>query len=282
MLENIKSAIIFTTIMKKLKDELKLKLITYNKSLQVKCQVIIDHYKIIAKRYIKKDKNGNVIIYNPLNNFIHYNGGYLNGKKHGNGIENELEKRHIYNFNESLTEVNENKKPEIYFRNFEFKEELEPRILTEKGEKYELIINTYDGEYKDGKRNGKGKEYKNKSLIYEGEYKNGKRHGYGKEYEHNKLIFEGEYFNGKRWNGKFRGYEDNISKTIIEAEYKNGKIKGKEYDAKGNLLFEGEFGILGGRWNGIGKIYDIDGNLIFEGEYINGEKKESDMMIGEI
>ena len=54
MLENIKSAIIFTTIMKKLKDELKLKLITYNKSLQVKCQVIIDHYK--NESFLLKEK----------------------------------------------------------------------------------------------------------------------------------------------------------------------------------------------------------------------------------
>ena len=38
-------------------------------------------------------------------------------------------------------------------------------------------------------------------LRYEGEYLNGKRNGKGKEYNHNELIFEGEYINGKR-NGK--------------------------------------------------------------------------------
>ena len=37
-------------------------------------------------------------------------------------------------------------------------------------------------------------------LIYEGEYLNGKKNGKGKEYDkfNGKLIFEGEYLNGKR------------------------------------------------------------------------------------
>ncbi len=36
-------------------------------------------------------------------------------------------------------------------------------------------------------------------LEYEGEYSNGKRNGKGKEYDYSgKLIFEGEYLNGKR------------------------------------------------------------------------------------
>ena len=62
----------------------------------------------------------------------------------------------------------------------------------------------FEGEYLNGKRNGKGKEYNdNNELIFEGEYLNGKRNGKGKEYDYNgKLIFEGEYLNGKKWNGK--------------------------------------------------------------------------------
>jgi len=43
-------------------------------------------------------------------------------------------------------------------------------------------------------------------FIFEGEYLNGKRNGKGKEYyeffNNNILIFEGEYLNGKKWNGK--------------------------------------------------------------------------------
>ena len=47
--------------------------------------------------------------------------------------------------------------------------------------------------------NGKGREYYNGKLIFEGEYLNGKRNGKGKEYDYNRKInFEGEYLNGKR------------------------------------------------------------------------------------
>ena len=65
----------------------------------------------------------------------------------------------------------------------------------------------FEGEYKNGKRNGKGKgkEYNtiDGKLEFEGEYKNGKRNGKGKEYDtiDGKLIFEGKYLNGKK-NGK--------------------------------------------------------------------------------
>ena len=38
-------------------------------------------------------------------------------------------------------------------------------------------------------------------LIFEGEYLNGKKNGKWKEYWHNRLNFEGEYLNGER-NGK--------------------------------------------------------------------------------
>ena len=59
-------------------------------------------------------------------------------------------------------------------------------------------------------KNGNGtiKEYYFDKLIFEGEYKNGERNGKGKEYYNNKnLLFEGDYLNGKRWKGK--GYNKN-------------------------------------------------------------------------
>ena len=55
----------------------------------------------------------------------------------------------------------------------------------------------FEGEYKNGLRDGKGKEYStnnNNKIIFEGEYKNGLRNGKGKEYRNGKLIFEGIYF----------------------------------------------------------------------------------------
>ena len=88
--------------------------------------------------------------------------------------------------------------------------------------------------------NGKGsaKEYYyfNGKLIYEGEYLNGKRNGKGKEYT-GTLIFEGEYKNNLKWNGK--GY---IISNIIKYELKDGKGYIKEYHwYNSNLEFEGEY-----------------------------------------
>ena len=61
-------------------------------------------------------------------------------------------------------------------------------------------------------------------LFYEGEYLNGKRNGKGKEYSKGNIIFEGEYLNGYRWNGKSKKY--NLEHELeSEVEYLNGEIK---------------------------------------------------------
>jgi len=68
-------------------------------------------------------------------------------------------------------------------------------------------------------------------MIFEGEYLNGKRNGKGKEYylddklifEEYKLKFEGEFLNGKKWNGK--GYN---KKGKIDYEINEGNEKVKE------------------------------------------------------
>ena len=112
----------------------------------------------------------------------------------------------------------------------------------------------FEGEYKNGKRNGKGKEYylfynEQENVIFEGEYLNGLRNGKGKEYdEFGELIFKGEYFKGQMWNWKndSKNYkislkkgkrfvkklkeEDGEIKTVFEAEYLNGELNGKVRD----------------------------------------------------
>ena len=78
--------------------------------------------------------------------------------------------------------------------NFEFFKKISGReIIGERngfGVEYDLNSSSliFEGEYKNGKRNGKGKEYDNDIFVFEGEYLNGKRHGKGKEYE-NKQLF---------------------------------------------------------------------------------------------
>ena len=67
--------------------------------------------------------------------------------------------------------------------------------------------------------NRKVKEYDDDNdLIFEGEYLNGKKNGKGKEYELGKLIYEGEFYKGKR-HRKVKDY-DNFEK---EVKYYKGK-----------------------------------------------------------
>ena len=148
----------------------------------------------------------------------------------------------------------------------------------------------FEGEYLNGKRNGKGKEYNDGELVFEGEYLNGYRWngkyftkndkmnfeikdgcGMGKDYNNSKLIYEGEFLDGRR-NGKGKEYNHN-GELKFEGEYNNSKKwngKGKEYYYNGKLAYEGEY--LNGQRNGKGKEYNNDGKLDFEGEYLNGKK----------
>ena len=146
----------------------------------------------------------------------------------------------------------------------------------------------FEGEYLNGKKNGKGKEYHlNGKISFEDEYLNDKEwigtaydrngnilytlnnniNGKGKEYftSDNKVLFEGEYLNGKR-NGKGKEYYYD-GKLKFEGEYKNDiKWNGKGYDLSNNIAYELKNG------KGIIKEYSGDGYLMFEGEYSNGQR----------
>ena len=58
-------------------------------------------------------------------------------------------------------------------------------------------------------------------IKFEGEYFNGKKNGKGKEYYKNgKVEFEGEFLNGKKWKGKRKKY-NYYGELISEEEYLN-------------------------------------------------------------
>ena len=74
-----------------------------------------------------------------------------------------------------------------------------------KGKEYDFYKGylEYEGEFLNGKKNGKGKEYvysKEGTFIYEGEFLNDEKNGEGKEFFNGELIFEGQYSNGIRAN----------------------------------------------------------------------------------
>ena len=90
----------------------------------------------------------------------------------------------------------------------------------------------YEGEYLNGKRNGKGKEYNLGKLIFEGEYLYNHRRR-GKEYANDVLEFEGDYVFTK-WNGK--GYD--INGNIIYELNKGMEVRGGKDCSNGGLIVE--------------------------------------------
>ena len=98
----------------------------------------------------------------------------------------------------------------------------------------------------------KGKKYNSftDEVVFEGEYKNGERNGKGKEYDKlGNLIFEGEWKSGKRWNVKRCGKYDNVFKK----ELKEGKGVLYEYSECKQILYRGEYS--NGERNGKGKEF---------------------------
>ena len=106
-------------------------------------------------------------------------------------------------------------------------------------------------------------------LKFEGEYLNGKRNGKAKEYDGD-LIFEGEYKNGKKWNGKCHNGDGDL---IYEIKEGKGYVKEHlEKKSKKSIRYIGEY--LNGDRNGIGEEYNIchGDSLIYKGEYLNGKR----------
>ena len=221
---------------------------------------------IFEGEYLNGKKNGKGReFYNNIKRTIKFEGEYYNGKKWtGKGYD--------YNGKQVYTIKN----GEGYIKNYYY-------------DRDDYKYFEFEGEFKNGEKNGKGKEYDYIGrLKFEGEYLNGKKNGKGKiygikrqeyytcresesidYYDHEYLSFEGEFLNDKK-NGN--GIEYRYPKTkIYEGEYLNGvkNGKGKEKLEDGNT-YDGEF--VNGVRNGKAKLYNYKGKLFFEGEYLNGKK----------
>ena len=205
------------------------------------------------------------IIESYYNNKILIKDYYLNAKKNGKGKyydkdgNLEFEGEYLYNHK---------RKGKEYYKNGKLR--FEGEYLYDKkwsGKGYDVEGNKI---YELINGNGPVKEYQQGYPSFEGEYLNGKRNGKGKEYWHNGIIeFEGEFLNGKR-NGKGKEYK--YSSFIAQNEEylpKEEREKRREYFGT-YLIYDGEY--LNGKWNGKGKKYYINGSLEYDGEYLNGKK----------
>ena len=146
----------------------------------------------------------------------------------------------------------------------------------------------YEGDYLNGKREGKGIYIYNSGDVYEGEYKNDLKDGFGIYKYSNGDIYEGNYkegyYDGK---GKYK-YADG---DVYDGEFKDNCIYGKgTFKKKNGEIYIGEFNLglingfgkyvntlgeqyvgefLSGKKNGVGKLYDKGGKLIQSGIWKN-------------
>ena len=102
----------------------------------------------------------------------------------------------------------------------------------------------YEGQMKNGKRNGKGRmtwtDDNGKGDVYEGEFKDGYRHGKGIYKYNNGNIYNGEWNMGDQEGWGVMKYKDGI----YEGEWKNDKREGKgkmTYNNKWEGIYEGEW-----------------------------------------
>ena len=153
-----------------------------------------DIYKIIFEgEYLYGKKNGKGKEYNYEGNLI-FEGEYLNGMKNGKGKEYDNEGNLIfegeYLYNKQRKGKNYINKRLEYEGEYLFNEKCDGKGYDENGN----II------YEIKKGNGYVKDFDDDGiLIFEGEFLNGKLNGKGKEYYYDgKIYFDGEYSNKKK------------------------------------------------------------------------------------
>ena len=180
MAENIKSSFINKAIFKFIDEKRKLKIVKYNKKLQNKINISILNYKIFSGgRYIIYETKEKIKELNAYNNHLLYEGGFLNGKRNGEG--KEYFDNGQLKFEGKYLNGKRNGNGKEYYENGKLKFEgvyLDNKKLN--GYLYDLIDHcTYRLEKGEGSR----KEfYENGNLEFEGEYIDGERQGKGKEY----------------------------------------------------------------------------------------------------
>ena len=168
--------------------------------------------------YLNGEKNGSGKEFNFFDNRLQFEGEYLNDKKNGKGKEYNNVGALIFD-GEYLYGYKRRGKGYVKGR-MEYEGEY---LLEDKynGKGYDVTGNVI---YELNHGTGKVIEYDDyySEIRFEGEYLNGKKNGKGKEYDDGDLIFDGEYIKGKRWNGRGKEF-DSFNNQIFEGEYINGE-----------------------------------------------------------
>lgn len=154
----------------------------------------------------------------------------------------------------------------------------------------------YEGEWKDGSREGEGTlKYANDDdrMEYVGQWRKDQPHGTGIFRWKNGAVYEGEVDNdtfhgsgsmawpdGGKYEGEFvNGYRHGQGTYFYpngnkyEGEFVNGEYNGTgTFTMASEGRYEGEF--VNGFYHGEGTLYDSEGNVEKQGQWINGEFQE--------
>ena len=247
----------------------------------------LDETLLFEGVYLKNERNGKGREYNYRRNII-FEGEYIKGKRNGKGKEyynNHIikfdgefcngKKWNGKGYDTSKNEIYELKNGEGKIKEYDYDGNLMLEGEYKNGElegdvkEYYAEGNlAFEGKYSFGKRNGFGKEYHfNGRLKFEGDYFYDSKWN-GKAFdESEKFLYKLE-----DGNGYIKNYSDN-GELLSEYEYKQGSITGvgKVY-FDGKVIFEGEY--FKGKRNGKGKEYNAKKQIIFEGEYLYDKKKK--------
>mmetsp|Transcript_15842 Transcript_15842/g.23850 ORF Transcript_15842/g.23850 Transcript_15842/m.23850 type:complete len:231 (-) Transcript_15842:87-779(-) len=130
----------------------------------------------------------------------------------------------------------------------------------------------YEGNYKDGARNGVGKMTYPNGDIYEGEWLDNKMHGEGTYiYKKTGDIYSGSWAaNAKNGEGR---YEFGGDSSVLVGHWQNGQINKGTWELKGAGKYDGEFKL--GRPIGDGRFEFLNG-ITQEGEYVESKDENED------
>ena len=245
-------------------------MLNYNRKLRPTCEFLLS-YQLFKEIRLKKTKVDHLKSEDKDEDQLKSKGkgkGKLKCDKiHGqilyywaDGNEHEEE----YKDDENDEDYDEENDEAIVYNEDRYEGELKDGGRDGKGILYLANGDKYEGEFKDDEINGKGIYRYANGNKYEGEFKDGKKDGKGVFYFSNGDKHEGEYKDGLA-HGKGTHYLSNGGKFEGEFKYDKRDGKGILYLPNGNK-YEGEY--KDNKMSGKGIFYWADGDR-YEGEFEN-------------
>jgi len=137
---------------------------------------------------------------------------------------------------------------------------------------------TYQGEFKEGVKQGQGKLFKNGVLKYEGGFENDELSGFGVFHYGNGMRYEGDFENNLRHGTGVEYYfEDSVR---YNGDWKNGLYDGiGQYFDQNKSYYQGSF--KAGKFHGIGQVRQ--GNVTIAGVWDDNDYVGRDRaLVGQI